>query len=1286
MKQEGEADSGNGDSARAEFERAVELAAAGGPIDRSSVIDAGEKLVGALPPDHPDRIFPSYLVGIAYLDRFDSAENGGAAADRERAITLLREVRARIPRQEPESALPALWLGLALSHRILRDPEGPAPELSESIDALTDGLGQPDEAGPDAVRLANYRLGLLHAMRFLVAGGEPGDHGEAVRRLTSAVEDPVTDPPVADAIRVMLAQLELGRARPPELRTGLDGITGDVVERVRENRLGLADPDAVRSALRHLDAVSGAGAGQEPLANISGVLRTFTKLAGNPDPAALSPEELRTVTAVLDEAQRDTEPGSAEAGTIAAFRAAVEAQRLRLPGQTGDHGHLVEEVLGALAALGDHPLRSLVRDLLGEVASPPGESARSGLSVGIEQLERALAELDGHPARVRTLSRLTVTALVRAADEKSAASLERIHELLRGSMNRPGATETENGILPLLLSWTEAFQGMLRGDAGQLGAAMTLVKEASRKLPEDHELQSLLGPLLGALLTQRYAITDNLEDLEEAGRLPRMPRREDAGPATTGKPIDAAHAMARVASLIPVLVRTAGAPSDRWDDEVIAELEAALAEIPEDQLRLSGFDRMRSLMSLAREAFGQPGAGPATARRLAALRAAGSALADPPADGEKSLLDWDSETGTALLGLGCLTGDIRRIDRGIDLLTEQCARPSETAHERVAELSALGGGFRVRHLLRRQPRDLDNAVVRFEQARLLALRQPGLPGTAAVLNQLGECYSARGDRNRRDPARAVSAGLAGLSARMREVLVQTGARRALEIARRADGEAAQVARWCVSAGDYESAVRALELGRAMVLRSATADADAPALLRDNGFADLAARWEEQMDSVPKRVRPDDAERPLDLADARIPSTLRRDVVVAIEGTSTERQLLSPPAVAEIAASLRLAEAAAFAYLVPSSDDTAGFAVIVTAEGEASELRLPGRNLGEAAEIEAFEQVQRDAHRVDPQTPEGVAATARWEQSAAALCDWAWTAVMEPVLGRIARARQARPVRLVLAPVGRLGVVPWHAARRKVTGGVRYVCQDAIVSYAASARQFVDVTQRGCRKWPEAPVLAEAAEAESAGGVLFWAEEEIAELNEHYYPGAVLLQGPDATPEAVRGQLPRQGEAGASMLHLSCHAYRADPPIDSYLVLDGDRRLHVRDVLSQAAARPADSPGALVVLAACASDLTETAHDEALTLATAFLAGGAAGVVGARWPVRDRTTALFMIMFHHYLNSGYPSPAVALRATQLWMLDPDRRLPPGVGGLLAGEVAATPLAAIGSWAAFAYQGS
>jgi CHAT domain-containing protein len=107
---------------------------------------------------------------------------------------------------------------------------------------------------------------------------------------------------------------------------------------------------------------------------------------------------------------------------------------------------------------------------------------------------------------------------------------------------------------------------------------------------------------------------------------------------------------------------------------------------------------------------------------------------------------------------------------------------------------------------------------------------------------------------------------------------------------------------------------------------------------------------------------------------------------------------------------------------------------------------------------------------------------------------------------------------------------------------------------------------------------------------------------------------------------------------------------------------------------------------CLSSVADTDQDEALTLASAFLAAGASGVIGALWPVADAPTALLLVMFHHYLKAGPHHPADALRAAQLWMLDPVRRSLGGLSAPLADEVADVALAEVPAWAGFAYQGA
>lgn len=116
-----------------------------------------------------------------------------------------------------------------------------------------------------------------------------------------------------------------------------------------------------------------------------------------------------------------------------------------------------------------------------------------------------------------------------------------------------------------------------------------------------------------------------------------------------------------------------------------------------------------------------------------------------------------------------------------------------------------------------------------------------------------------------------------------------------------------------------------------------------------------------------------------------------------------------------------------------------------------------------------------------------------------------------------------------------------------------------------------------------------------------------------------------------------------------------------------------------------SDGPLVVLSACQTDLSKGDHDEALTLTTAFAAAGARDVVGSRWLAQDSGSALLMAVFHHHLVVDGLSPVDALRAAQLWMLDPHRENPGSLQGDLLREMGRPGLERTALWGAFIHQG-
>lgn len=272
------------------------------------------------------------------------------------------------------------------------------------------------------------------------------------------------------------------------------------------------------------------------------------------------------------------------------------------------------------------------------------------------------------------------------------------------------------------------------------------------------------------------------------------------------------------------------------------------------------------------------------------------------------------------------------------------------------------------------------------------------------------------------------------------------------------------------------------------------------------------------------------------------------------------------------------------------------------------------------------------------------------------------------------------------------MVPWHAAAwRSAESGPRYACQDAVVSYAASGRQLIDLGRRPALPLRQSPVLLGNPTL-----TLLFAAQEAQAIHDACYPeGAYygyvgpLWEGRAAGPgtgQDVLRQLPSASHSGASMIHLGCHANVVAGALgESFLSLANGEKLTIEDILRRANGRVPTAPGGLVSLAACLSDLAAHEYDEALTLSTAFLAAGAVTVVGARWELPDEESSLQMFMFHHFMTADGHSPRDALRLAQLWMLDPHRRPPLEMPAVLASRAGNPGLSEVSAWAALTHQG-
>lgn len=747
----------------------------------------------------------------------------------------------------------------------------------------------------------------------------------------------------------------------------------------------------------------------------------------------------------------------------------------------------------------------------------------------------------------------------------------------------------------------------------------------------------------------------------------------------------------------------------------IEDLEQALAQVGPEQAARTDLTSVLDTARVMHEQLTAP-SGPGRPLGARTSMAFGQLLETAETMG-RDRVEYPRVAAQAAAGLAMRalsSGDVTLLNQAIARLSDACRIPDLGLRERPTLLQLHGYALQTRYHMIRDPRDLSNAISLLEDARRAVEQELASPYASSVLLSLADAYRTRANEALGDTDRAVRIGLAGLREHAGDVLLQDSDEHALHMARLGNDDATEMARWFLARGRHEAAIGAIELGRGMVLHAATSGSNVAEALVAAGHPALAAAWAARAGGTGQH---DMQGHGTDAGQAD--DDLRYRAMRALEGTSAEAVLLSPPTLDEIAAALARSGADLLGYLLPQEGNGAGMAtgmaVLVDRQGCVRWIPLPRLRVGNGSMTDDFVRARRAAETTSAETL--VALRARWRKTLDTVCDWAWEAAIGPLLKAAsahgdAREAAARPPRVVLIPVGQLGLIPWHAARRNQGGSPpRYACQDAAFSYASSARQFIEASRRQPRPWPQAPMLI----SDSDHRALPDATLEVAHLYAAYYRGGAVFGSArgdlpahvpgktPASPDDVLAALPRGSSPGASLLHFGCHGRVTVPVLEASLRLGADVEggqdreiaVSVRDILRQARAAPpseGNASGGLVVLAACLTDVTESDYDEALTLATAFLAAGSTGVVAARWGVPDAQTMLFMVTFHRFLNAGNADPAHALREAQLWMLDPNREIPTAWPEPLKQQAArliafraGSSLAGVEAWAAFTYQG-
>lgn len=845
----------------------------------------------------------------------------------------------------------------------------------------------------------------------------------------------------------------------------------------------------------------------------------------------------------------------------------------------------------------------------------------------------------------------------------------RLLELHGGTADgRPSMQDSADGMRVLNELLTAALTG--RRSTAFDGAEFDVPLRGTKRKADVWQL------VAGTALLLRHADTASVRDLEASGAHFR-------DIATHAEPGSHDHIIATAMEAVVSLASDRSAPAARASGQVAAavdRLSALMSELPE-----TGPEHaiVSAALALAKRRAVDPGQRSTMDGALAALDSIAQLT---PAILDQSIAHFRRFAG--ILGALERGKSFQELKPAVDELRTFVAETPPDDQYLPGYQTQLGIALMDLYQVRADPGHLLEATNWFDAASRAVIwpheRTVAAAGLAGALRLL-----AGHDVGVRPRSRA--AGIDAIRKYAQLAVLQSSAADAAELVRDADRRVGPVVRWCLEDGAWADAVRAIEAGRALTLNAALTWASVPQRLRARGQGGLADEWEREQPGGPARA----TGAPSLLSDL-IPHDLPARVVAALGD-----QVDAPPHLTRIGAALRELGQDALIYLVPDAVSGSGHAVIVRPDSTTDALPLPGLADTANSPVDRYHAAHDLVRATTPRTPERDQARQRWRAALDELLVWAWTVVMDPVLRAV--STPARLPRVVIVPVGRLSGVPWHAAHgRHPDPGMsrpRYALDHAVISYSASARLLVDCAAR--------PPMPQDGPALIIGNptddpLLGWAAVEATALWRGFYQDADYYgrvadltdeQGPalalrECTHNDLLAGLPG-GRRPRSVVHVSCHAglpAGATSVLDARLRLGpGGLALSIERILRQAAGRPVGSPGPLVGLAGCGTHLTGDQHDEALTLSTAFQVAGASTVLGSLWRVTDRGTALLMFVVHHHLRVTCLPAADAVRAAQLWMLNPNRRPLPDMPPVLAAEARGDGLTAPYGWAAFVHQG-
>jgi hypothetical protein len=1243
---------------------------------------------------------------------------------------------------DADQAEALIAMSAALTRQFQQAGQG-APNWRELADeAISYGAKARAALAPDDPRRGpvSYRLGNVLAIRRTALGGSESDQDEAIGAFDEFLALPGGTAEQGQLARFWLGYLLMVRAmRLPMPGYGRVPDQRSLLSLMASFKPAPGAAEDIARAVGFFGQVLDGEMPEPQMRRIATALRAMTELMQTIliSPPGAAPADPLAMLGVIMRAFQALAPGDPGHTELAGMHAWLNAEYLRehqLPDPGGAAMRALEETASQVGP--GHMLHAVLQLELGlTTAHQARQSGGERLRTAAEHVSQARAEMGDwpdHPLYDDSLRVMAGTMLSSAAWEPDEASIKKVISLARQLLADRDPADTA-GIAKdtYLLGMALTLRAVRGRQAEDWTAATNALYRALTLIPRDDPMAGTMLSTYGAVLNDHYQYRGSLADAHVAQSVMEQASKILAE-APDGQPLDNLDALnftgLRGACRIALAFRSHD-PAELAIGQ--AEVERALAGLPDTYPWRSRLIAGRGLGQIASGIWQGD---------YAAVR---DGLADLSSAAEVMQVDQGSRGGFEVIGAvatvldGRIRSDAGAVAQGLEALAKLVVDPGLPERERLQGITILGLSHLIMDGFEGRTGDLELGIMRLEQARSRVDVDPGNPVAASLLAALARAYRTRGDRadgapyTAEDHELATKTGRAALRAQVYDVLLQQDAGHALVIARGAAGQAVQIARWLLADGQEQEAVEALELGRGLVLHAATVTAQVPEILREAGQDSLAAEWEKAEHGAPPpawaaAADVSDPSRAITtlLTGSTVqppPGDLRQRVVAALDGTEHVRRLLTAPAPDALPSALHAAGADALAYLLPGTAGGDGQLLVLFADGAIERIPVEQLGTGPDSPVLAYlaaEQARRSRGAETAADQEAAAHREQeWEAALDTVTRWAWGAV-GPLLAAVRRRGLFRSglltcgprvlPRVVLVPGGMLGAVPWHAAwTDEATGpegtaaGRRYACREAVFTYAASARQFTETQARAPLPLTADPVFivgpvgepgASARRAAVSGPTL-----QTVALRAMFYPDARGLghtgrEGdPDATPERVEQDLPGAGNAGASLLQFSCHAVSAGSPLTSHLALQppagGPQEaglLDVARILRRGYGRDPATRGSLVVLAACVTDMTPGDYDEALTLSTAFLAAGAANVVGSRWEISAGVTPVLMFMLHHYLVRAGMAVADALQAAQAWMLDSDREVP--VDMPFRAELRRYDCAHPGVWAAFIHQGN